>query len=94
MVVGAQSFHTVHMHCPPSVRCSCNDFPLGGMSWLTLTAENEHCNTGGIKKMTSWFYPLVGKSMCICEPYVCVSASERAHTAECNISFNGRMLCV
>lgn len=67
-------------------RCSCTISPLGGISWLTLTTGNEHCNTEGIKKMTSWFSPLVGKSMCICVRYICVSVSKQAYTAECNIS--------
>lgn len=66
--------------------CSCNKSPLGGISWLTLTTGNEHCNTEGIKKMTSWFSPLVGKSMCICVRYISVSVSKQAHTAECNIN--------
>lgn len=66
--------------------CSFEKSPLGGTGWLTLTTGNEHCNTEGIEKMTSWFSALVGKSMCICVRYMCVPASKQAYTAECNIS--------
>lgn len=65
--------------------CSFNNPPLDGISWFTLTTGSEYCNTDGIKKMTSWF-SLVGKSMCTCVRYTCLSVSKQACTAECNIS--------